>query len=102
MVKMCQVCFVNQAIFILPYRKTEPGFWIGSEPFLRLDRDDSVEELGESVLSALDSSRESVAVPDDPQSIGKAIATFAGFKSWNAFAKRARCFLIEYDGKDVW
>lgn len=101
MKKGCEVYFRKEAIYFISLDKTIPGIWIASEPMIKLNRDVSLRDLGEAVITAIQSSQQGVPMPDDSRAVTKAVLKFAGFKTWNAFAKGALCYDVEYDGMKV-
>lgn len=102
--KVCSAYFRGGDIYISASARNTFGIYNYSEPFFKLSQLDSPRELGQRVLEALDSYRESVPgrkyvrgvkQPPDP------LLVFSGFRSWRAFEKGASHVSISRNGSEV-
>jgi len=82
-------------IFLHASSRTTAGVWILTAPVLAPDRDDRA-HLGSAVLHALEGSQEGIEHPTSWKGIIDPVLQLAGVKSWDAFAKSARCVEIKF------
>jgi|SRR5262245_11629665 len=102
--KASSVYFRGSDIYVIASARTVRGILEDAEPFFKLSRSASAQELGEKILEALAAFREGVPgktyvrgvkPPPDP------FLVFAGFKSWGAFEKGVQHFSISTAGAEV-
>jgi hypothetical protein len=67
-----------------------------SAPVLVSEQNDAV-QLGNAILAALDGSKDNVAHPTSWKGQFDVVLKMAGVRTWNAFAKSARCVEIEFE-----
>lgn len=99
--KACEVYVRDDAIYVFSESETVLGWGISSEPRMKLARNASPKVLGEAIVAALNASQKAVPQPEDIRDVTNEVLSFTGFKTWKAFAKNARLFLIAYDGTEV-
>lgn len=102
--KKCSVYFRGGEIYVLASARDVFGIDRNVEPFTRLSRQAAAQELGRAVLDALSGYRENIpgktyvrGVKEPPHPF----LVFSGLKSWKAFEKGARCFMIAETGPQV-
>jgi hypothetical protein len=83
-------------IFLHPYSKTTGGFWIFSLPVFVIDEGD--DGVGARVLRVLSESRESLPHPKLWKGLTDPLTRAAGVRSFNAFAKGAKCVNVSARG----
>src|SRR5260370_31531114 len=82
-------------IFLHASSKTTAGVWMLTPSVLAPDQGDPA-YLGRAILDALEGSEEGIAHPNSWRGIFDPLLQLAGVKSWDAFAKSARCVEIEF------
>jgi hypothetical protein len=87
--KKCSVYFRGDDIYVISSARTKDGLWIDTEPRVRLQRLVSVSDIGATVVTALNASRDGVPTPTDLRSVGTELAKFLGVKSLSSFERRA-------------
>lgn len=102
--KKCSVYFRGGEIYVLASARDVFGIDRNIEPFTRLSRQAAAQELGHAVLDALSAYRENIpgktyvrGVKEPPHPF----LVFSGFKSWKAFEKGARYFMISDTGPQI-
>ena len=93
--KMATAYMRGERIFLHASCKTTVGVWILCRPVYALNQDDRG-DLGSAILDALDGSQENVPHPTVWKGLFDPILQLAHVKSWNAFAKSAKCVEIEF------
>lgn len=90
----------NNIFFIHASSKTEAGFWILSEPAIKIEAESSPEVLEQAIASALKASKENIDQPKSFDGIFEPILRLAGVRSWSIFAKNAKCVEVE-EGREI-
>lgn len=76
--------------YLCPLNKTTAGVYLYGAPVLVLPSDTGSEELGDTVIEALGSSRIGIPHPANPDSMPRLpLCEAAGVKSWSSFARGA-------------
>ena len=86
---------LKDRILIHPWQQTTTGLGIASEPYASLPLDAGPEALGNSVLSALSKSGQTVPHPTVWKGLDKPRLEAAGVKSEKAFQSGARSIRVE-------
>jgi len=92
--KSSTIYFFEDKFYIHADCKTTVGVWVLCPPIYEASKD-NLEELGRSVLGALQASKDNVTHPVDFKVLSTPLLSSAQVKSWNAFAKKALCLNIE-------
>jgi hypothetical protein len=87
-------------LFFHSLSKTTAGVWILTSPYLKARSDDD-EGIASNTLAVLDASVEGIAHPTKWTGLFDPILKMAGVKSWNTFAKSARCIEAEEHGETI-
>lgn len=85
-------------LYVHSSSKTTAGVWVISAPVLTVAEKDAV-VLGRSVRRCLDASSEGVPHPKSFANISDPLLALAGLKSFNTFAKSAKCVEVEMVGE---
>ncbi len=96
-IKSCGVFFLSEAIFVVAAARTVPGFEIDSEPAFKLDRRTPPSKLGDVIVTALNSHRIDVLVPDTGSNQVSPLLEITGMKSWNELEHAATHVSIRLD-----
>ncbi len=99
--KMCGIYFRDRTIYLFCQSETVFGVWIACEPMLKISRNITHSLLGEAVINTLDFSQSRIPHPDNLQPTDMEFLKFIGFKRWRAFARKAFCISVTFDGTDV-
>jgi len=90
----------RSGLYVHSSSKTTSGVWIVGAPVLNAKKDD-VGQLGNAIRQCLEASSEGVPHPKSFANISDPLLALAGVKSFNAFAKSAKCVEIEMVGETV-
>lgn len=74
---------------------TTKGFWIFSEPCLKLPQDAASKDLGDAILDVLNASKSDVPVPDRVDSLFEPLGKLAGVRTWRKFMTNSRYIVLE-------
>ncbi len=85
----------DNIFFIHSSSKTEAGFWILSEPAIKIEAEFSMDALEKAVVSALRASKENAYQPKSFDGVFQPILRLAAVRSWSIFAKNAKCVEVE-------
>ena len=102
--KICTVYIRGSDIYVVASAKNTFGIFQDSEPFFKVSVAIPPHELGATVLQALESYRENVPGKTYVRGVKQALSpflVFSGFRSWRAFEKEARHFLISINDSKV-
>jgi hypothetical protein len=94
--KMATAYKRGKQIFLHASCKTTAGVWILCRPVLVVTQDEHG-NLGNAILAALDGSQENVPHPVIWKGLFGPLLQLAKLKSWNSFAKSAKCVEIELE-----
>ncbi len=93
--KNCIIYFRKGEVFIHPSSYTDQGLGIMTEPFFRLESYNPA-ELGEKVITALNTSKTDVPHPKDWGNFFKPFLNFVGVGSWGSFIRTTKCIQVSY------
>lgn len=93
--KCATVYLFKRDLILHAMSKTTDGVWILNEPCERFAADVAEDMLGAAAKAALQRSRSEVPHPTDFRAVTEPLLRAAGVKSWNTFAKSARCVELE-------
>jgi hypothetical protein len=87
--KRAEIYHRRACYFLHPSSRTVDGFWVLTEPCVKLPDACSDAELGDAAVAALGASRNEVPNPPrgDTTSVLGPLLRAAGVKSWSSFAK---------------
>ena len=90
----------GEKIFLHSSSKTTAGVWVLSMPVVVVEKG-NLGDIGRLILDSLNASQDNVPHPKSWTNIFDPVLQLAGIKSWNAFAKSAKCVEIESDGERI-
>ena len=85
-------------IYVHSLSKTSAGVWVINAPVLAVDGGD-VREIGQSLRECLAASSDGVPHPKSFTNLSDPMLSLAGVKSYNTFAKSAKCVEVELNGE---
>jgi hypothetical protein len=81
--------------------KVETGFWVSTNPVIRLSRSASVTDLGTAVRLALAESRRGGSYPSLGGAFPSSLLEVAGVRSWNDLQRSAALCLVKGDSSII-
>jgi hypothetical protein len=90
-------------LFLHSCSRTTIGVWIATEPFIKVDINETLAGRGQAVLLVLTASSEPLPHPKQEEwgKVFEPMLKLAGATSLTAFEKDAACCRLEIDGEDL-
>jgi hypothetical protein len=100
--RSCDVFFLEALAYVFTHATTERGAALSVGPYFRVPIEAAPAVLGETVLRALEASRDAIPHPGDLRNITKDLLTFTGHRSWGLFARSVKAAVaVGLDQTDV-
>ena len=100
-IRSCSVYFFPDSVYVVALARTVPGFEIGSEPVLELNRDLTPSGLEDAVVAALNAYQVDVAPPDPRRKYNGPLLKRTGTRSWKQIEKTAALVVVSLDGNII-
>lgn len=89
----------NNAIYIHANSLSDQGIWIPDNPFIRIDIDTPIIEIGNELIKVLDASRKQIPHPTSWSELYKPLLLLAKVKSERTFMRNVRSCNITQDNQ---
>lgn len=100
-IKSCGVFFMRSTIYVVASARTIPGFEISVEPIFELNRSSPAADLGEAIISALNSYRMDMP-PPSPRGVNRSLVLRSfNMKSWRQLERAALYIHVTLDDEIV-